>query len=199
MSECSAPNRVRAEAVVQDVTAAEGGARKPSGLTLGVVTAATLSWSVFQLWYLSPLPFALGFGVLNETEARAVHLAFAVFLTFLMFPAFKRSPRGWIPAWDWGLAGAAAFSSAYLYVFHAGLADRPGLPTALDMAVGMVGILALLEASRRALGPPLMVVAGAFLAYAFLGPYMPDVIAHKGVGAAKAVSHYWLTTEGVFG
>ena len=60
-------------------------------------------------------------------------------------------------------------------------------------------MLLLLEATRRALGPPLMVVAMVFLAYVFLGPWMPDVIAHKGASLAKAMSHQWLSTEGVFG
>lgn len=67
------------------------------------------------------------------------------------------------------------------------------------MIVAAGGMILLLEATRRALGPPLMVVAGVFLLYTFAGPYMPDVIAHKGASLNKAMSHLWLTTEGVFG
>ncbi|MDH3475617.1 MAG: TRAP transporter permease, partial [Rhodospirillales bacterium] len=158
-----------------------------------------LAWSLFQLWYASPLPFMLGIGVLNDTEARAIHLAFAIFLAYTAFPALKRSPRHYIPIQDWIFALVGAFCAAYLFLFYDALASRPGNPTTFDLVVGVVGMALLLEATRRALGPPLMVVAGVFLVYTFAGPWMPDVIAHKGASLAKGMSHYWLATEGVFG
>jgi TRAP transporter 4TM/12TM fusion protein len=92
-----------------------------------------------------------------------------------------------------------ASCSAYLWIFYAQLSDRPGDPTQLDLIVSVVGMIILLEATRRALGPPLMVVATVFITYTFFGPYMPDVIAHKGASLSKGMSHYWLSTEGVFG
>ena len=84
-------------------------------------------------------------------------------------------------------------------MFYRELSDRPGLPTDLDMVVAAAGMVLLLEGTRRALGPPLMVVAMVFLFYTFAGPYMPEVIAHKGQSLNKVVSHQWLGTEGVFG
>ena len=72
------------------VAQADTGARKPAGATAAVVFAVSLAWALFQLWYASPLPFALRVGVLNDTEARSLHLAFALFLAFLAWPAFKR-------------------------------------------------------------------------------------------------------------
>ena len=72
----------------------------------------------------------------------------------------------------------AAFCASYLFLFYAQLADRPGIPTQLDLIVSVVGLVMLLEATRRALGPPLMIVATIFIVYTFAGPYMPDVIAH---------------------
>jgi TRAP-type uncharacterized transport system fused permease subunit len=69
----------------------------------------------------------------------------------------------------------------------------------VDLVVSVIGILMLLEATRRALGLPMVVVAVVFLAYTFGGPYMPDLIAHKGASLSRAMSHQWLTTEGVFG
>ena len=93
----------------------------------------------------------------------------------------------------------AAFCAAYLWIFYEALSDRPGLPTQLDLIVAVSGLILLLEATRRALGPPLMVVAAVFIIYTFGGPYMPDVIAHKGASLSKGMSHYWLGTEGVFG
>lgn len=187
------------------------GGRKPTGFPAKLLIVVPILWSLFQLWYASPLPFMLSAAlkdiapglaslmVINDTEARAIHLTFAIFLSFLAFPTFKSSPRSYIPIQDWVLAIIGASCSAYLYVFYVELSDRPGLPTQVDLVVAVVGIIMLLEATRRALGPPLMVVGAIFLLYAFAGPYMPDVIAHKGASLNKGMSHYWLTTEGVFG
>ena len=172
---------------------------QPDGLSGKVIITTAVCWSLFQLWYASPLPFFLNIFILNDTEARSIHLAFAIFLAFISFPACKSSPRQHVPILDWLLALLGSFSAAYLYLFYNELATRPGVPTNTDLVVSVVGILLLLEATRRALGPPLMIVAGLFLLYTFGGPYMPDVIAHKGASLSRATSHFWLTTEGSFG
>jgi len=181
------------------VVEAETGGRTPLGWPSKVLLSVSLLWSLFQIWYASPLPFIFNFGVLNDTEARSIHLAFSIFLVYLTFPALKSSPRTFIPWQDWFFATAAAFCSGYIYMFYRELSDRPGLPTDLDMVVAAAGMVLLLEGTRRALGPPLMVVAMVFLFYTFAGPYMPEVIAHKGQSLTKVVSHQWLGTEGVFG
>lgn len=181
------------------VAQVDTGARHPTGASAKVLFAVPVAWSLFQLWYASPLPFLFGFGVFNNTEARSIHLAFAIFLAFTAYPAFKRSPRDHIPIQDWVFAAVGAFSAAYIYLFYTELAGRSGAPTTYDLVVAVIGMLLLLEATRRALGPPLMIVAIVFLAYTFGGPYMPDVIAHKGQSLQKVMSHQWLTTEGVFG
>ncbi|MBH62221.1 MAG: C4-dicarboxylate ABC transporter [Alphaproteobacteria bacterium] len=186
--------------VLEDMIAeADTGGRSPTGFPAKVLLGIPLIWSLFQLWYASPLPFMLGIGVHNDTEARAIHLAFSIFLTFTAYPALKRSPRHHIPIQDWVFALVGAFAASYLLLFYEELSDRPGAPTTTDIVVAVVGMLLLLEATRRALGPPLMVVATVFLVYTFFGPYMPEVIAHKGASVSKAMSHQWLSTEGVFG
>ncbi|MDZ7665028.1 MAG: TRAP transporter fused permease subunit [Desulfotignum sp.] len=154
---------------------------------------------MFQLWYASPLPFIFNIFVINATEARSIHLAFAMFLSYTAYPTLKSSPREYIPIQDWFLGLVAAFCSAYLFIFYEQMSARPGIPTTLDLVVGVIGLILLLEATRRALGPPLMVVAAVFLIYTFFGSYMPEVIAHKGASLSKGMSHYWLSTEGVFG
>lgn len=158
-----------------------------------------MAWSLFQLWYASPLPFVFGFGILNDTEARAIHLGFALFLTFLAYPALKSSPRDRVPLADWVLGALGAFAGAYLFLFYGELAGRPGQPSTLDLVTGTAGILLLLEATRRALGLPMVFVAGVFIFYTFAGQYMPDVIQHRGASLVKFINHQWLTTEGVFG
>jgi len=175
------------------------GGRTATGWIGAVMMALGLGWVAFQLWYASPVPFALGFGVFNDTEARSIHLALGLFLAFLAFPAFRNSPRDRVPVLDWVLAFAATATVLYLIVFYRELALRPGNPTELDVMVGGLGLLLLLEATRRAVGLPMAILAVLFLAYVMAGPHLPDVIAHKGASIPRVVSHMWMVTEGVFG
>jgi TRAP transporter 4TM/12TM fusion protein len=176
-----------------------GNMRTLDGLLAKIIIGVAFAWSLFQLWYASPLPYYFNFGVLNDTQARSIHLAFAVFLAFTFFPALKTSPQGFIPLKDWFLALLAAFSAAYIFLFYEELSNRSGAPTTYDLIIATTGLLLLLEATRRTLGLPLMIVAMVFLTYVFAGPYMPEVIAHKGASVSKVMSHQWLGTEGVFG
>ena len=181
------------------VAESDSGARNVAGIPGNVLFFVPLIWALFQLWYASPLPFIFRIGVFNDTEARSIHLAFAIFLTFTAFPAFKKSARNVIPLHDWVLALVGAFCAGYIYLFYVQLSDRSGAPITIDLVIAGIGMVLLLEATRRALGPPLMVVALVFLCYTFFGPYMPDVISHKGASFNKTMSHQWLGTEGVFG
>ncbi|NLC21213.1 MAG: TRAP transporter permease, partial [Halomonadaceae bacterium] len=181
------------------VASSDTGARKPLGAPGKLLVGVAAAWSLFQLWIASPLPYIFRFGVFNATEARSIHLAFAIFLAFMAYPALKRSPRDRIPLTDWVLALVGAFCAAYLFLFYADLAQRPGSPLLHDVIIGVVGVLVLLEATRRALGPPLMIVASIFILYSLLGPYMPGILAHRGVSLYGLINHQWLTAQGVFG
>ena len=181
------------------VAEADTGARSPSGIPAKILWYVPLAWAGFQLWLASPLPFMFRFGIFNSTEARSIHLAFAIFLAYLAFPALKRSPRHYIPIQDWIIAFVAAFCAGYKYLFFLELSERPGLPTQMDIVVSVIGLVLILEATRRALGPPLMVVAAVFMSYTFFGHMAPEIIQWKGASLNKAMSHYYLTTEGVFG
>lgn len=193
------------DAELQDLVAStDSGARDPQGTQRTILLGTALCWSFFQLWIASPLPFydwpLIGsFGVFNDTEARSIHLAFSVFLAFMAYPALAGSPRKRVPVTDIAMAVLGAFTAAYLFIFYAQLSDRPGAPITQDLIVGVIGCILLLEATRRALGPPLVVVATVFLIYTFAGPYMPEIIAHKGANLNQVVNHQWITTEGVFG
>ena len=187
------------EALQQLVAEVDTGARKATGVAAGIIFTVSLAWALFQLWYASPLPFTFGLGILNDTEARALHLGFALFLAFTAWPAFKHSPRDRVPLVDWLLALVGAFAGAYLLLFYNQLATRPGQPTAMDIAVACTGLLLLLEATRRAVGWPMAALALLFIAYAMLGPYMPEVLQHRGASLNRLMSHLWLTTEGVYG
>jgi TRAP-type uncharacterized transport system fused permease subunit len=123
------------ELIAQDV-----GARLPVGPMAQAIAGLALLWSLFQLWIASPLPFVFGIGVLNDTETRSIHLAFALLLAFLAYPAFKRSPRDRVPLLDIALGLVAAASAAYLFICYQQLAQRPGSLTTADLVTACIGI-----------------------------------------------------------
>ena len=171
------------EDTVLQLLQSDSGARAPKGKMALVLLILPLSWSLFQLWYASP------FGLIGSDLARPVHLAFASVLAFLAYPAFNRSPQEYIPWQDWVFSILAAGSCLYLVVFDEQLALRPGNPMLADTVCAGIGMLLLLEATRRSLGPPLLVVASLFLLYSLFGPYFPDVIAHHGATVKKLLTH----------
>ncbi len=181
------------------VEAAEHGGRQPGGLAKTALLSTAVFWSLFQLWVASPLPYTLGFGVFNNAETRFIHLALALFLAYLSFPWHRGIISHKIPIWDWLLAMCATACALYLFFFYDDLAARSGSPTGVDVVIAVVGVTLLLEATRRALGWPLTIIATLFLFYTFAGPWLPDVLAHKGASLDRVASHQWLTTEGVFG
>lgn len=193
------PTAADTAALEQLVAEVDTGGRHPLGLAAGILTWVAVAWSLFQIWIASPLPFILRFGVLNDTETRAIHLGFAMFLAFVAYPALKSSSRDRVPVQDWVMAIVGAFCGSYLYLFYDQLATRPGQPTTLDIAAGITGFVLLLEATRRSLGLPMVIVALVFTVYSFGGQFMPEVIQHRGASLTKFVNHQWLTTEGVFG
>ncbi len=109
------------------------------------------------------------------------------------------SPKDRVPIWEWALAVIGAMAALYLFVYYREISGRVGAPIMQDFVVAVIGIMLLLEATRRALGPALMIVASVFLVYTVLGPNMPSIIAHKGNSLSEIVNHQWITTEGVFG
>lgn len=194
--------RIAPETDVSDlVIENDTGARFPSGLAGRVIFMVALLWALFQLWIASPLQFSVSYLSFDDTAARAIHLAFALFLAFAVYPAFPRSSRNKIPLADWLLGLAGAFCAAYLYLFAAEISKRPGLPTTLDIAVTIAGIVLVLEAVRRAMGMPMVIIAGTFIAYTFLSDasWMPDIFANKSVSLNRFATHQWLSQEGVFG
>lgn len=177
---------------------AEFGQRAYVGVAGRVVAGVALAWSLFQLWYASPLPFLAGFGIFNDAEARLIHLAFALFLAFAISPASSRSGDR-VPAFDWLLGTVGAGCCVFGLVYFKAQALRSGIPTTTDLAIGAVGIVLVLEATRRSMGPFLVLVAVAFLAYSHFGQFMPEVIQHRGASFTRIIEHQWLSSQGIFG
>ncbi|MEM8729251.1 MAG: TRAP transporter permease [Pseudomonadota bacterium] len=191
-----------ADPALEDIVAdSDTGGRKPDDLFgRRALWVLPLCWALYQLWIASPLPFIVGF-VWNDTQTRAIHLGFAVLLAYLAFPGLKSSPRHHIPIVTWIVALVGAAAASYLWWDYRGVADRTGAPNTMDLIMAGVGLVLLMEAARRSLGVPLMAVALFFLAYVFFGSWsgLPEVVQWKGASFEKAMSHMWLTTEGVFG
>ncbi|WP_024954721.1 TRAP transporter permease [Sulfurospirillum arcachonense] len=157
-----------------------------------MVAIIAFAWSSYQL-YVGVVP-------VNSVFVRSVHLAFAIVLVYFMYPMQKKPHlRSNITWYDFILATVSAAGALYVYIDYTGLSYRPGLYLQRDIIFAIVSIVLILEASRRALGPALSIIALLFLVYDYFGQYMPDLIAHKGASIAKISGQMYLTTEGIFG
>jgi len=178
----------------------EGIGRLPTGITGYLIPIIAVLWSLFQLAIAS-------FIILDSVYIRAIHLAFAISLVYLNFPMFKRehfglkcfSDRNRIPWFEFILAALAAYSALYIAIERQELITRYGAPSTMDIIAGVILILCLLEGARRVIGPALPMIAIVFCVYAFCGPYMPDLIAFKGVSLNRFICQMTLSTEGIYG
>ena len=181
----------RAEAVLKKYDR-ESNTMQYTRLMAKIVSALAITFSVFQL-------YTAIFGVLDAQLQRAVHLGFGLALSYLLYPALDSWSRQTIHPLDVILAVLGAAAPAYIVYEYQNLVLRAAMPTELDIVVGVTGILLVIEAARRVVGIPMVCVVLAFLAYAFAGPYMPGVLAHRGLTVNQLVSHLYYTTEGIFG
>lgn len=179
----------KAEALIEK---AEFGERRLSGAVFKVAFLIAIAMSCFQL-------YTAFFGVLTSTLQRSVHLTFAIVLCFLFYPRSKKSTRKSIPFYDFLLTALAAAAVIYVTVFYEQLVQRIGAPTPLDLFMGVSTIVLILEATRRAVGLPLVIVTSIFILYGLLGPYVPGILAHRGYSFRRIVDHLYLTGEGIFG
>ena len=153
--------------------------------------------------------YTAGFGLLQEITHRGVHLAFVLGMIFLVFAfspsSAERSVKssllnpGGVPLVDWLLAGACALSVLYIpYVFD-DLMFRVGNPSNMDVIMGSILFISLLEATRRSMGWPLPIIAIGFTVYALLGPYFPGLLKHAGANWSMMINHQYLTSQGIYG
>src|SRR6056300_1275444 len=177
-----------------------------TGLHLKIVASIAIIWSLFQLWYASPFPFIFNFGMFKGLPARAIHLGFALTLAFLIYPFVKGKK---ISLFDILISFLGAFSCFYIYFFYDQLVDRGGVLLSIsignnfnlpiELIIGSLGILILLEATRRAIGLPLVIIAICFLLFSYFGRYAPEIISHGGLSLNRLVGFQWLDQEAIFG
>ena len=180
--------------------------RNLTGFHLKLVAIIAITWSLFQLWYASPFPFWLNFGMFKGLPARAIHLGFALLLAFLIFPYARGKKVNFI---DILIAITGAICCLYIYVFYDQLVDRGGIllkinfsddfTIPVELILGIIGILILLEATRRVIGVPLVVIAVCFLLFSYFGQYAPDIISHGGLSLKRLVGFQWFDQEAIFG
>lgn len=200
------------EAAQDIVMMTEAGARDPKNIIAkALIVLICLAWSGYQLM--------IAYDPINSHIARAWHLAFAITLAFLAYPAYKqqsppiwvswtskvipsfarKSNRRYIPVYDMIFAAMGAMGALYIWWDYDNLVFRQGLPNTLDIVMGIILIILLLEAARRSLGPALAILALIFLSYNFIGPYLPEVIRHRGLPMDFIISDMYLSTTGIFG
>ena len=179
--------------------------KKLKGLHLKIVLIIAVIWSFFQLWYASPFPFIFNFGMFKGLPARAIHLGFALLLAFLIFP-ISRSKK--ISIFDILIGIIGALSCLYIYFFYDQLVDRGGILLKLnfgetiipiELIIGICGILILLEATRRVIGIPLVIIAVCFLLFSYFGRYAPEIISHGGLSLNRLIGFQWFDQEAIFG
>jgi len=179
--------------------------RNLTGLHLKIVFGIAILWTFFQLWYASPFPFWFNIGMFKGLPARAIHLGFALTLTFLIFPASRGKK---ISIYDILISLVAAFCCLYIYIFYDDLVNRGGIllvkevfgfKVPVEIIIGTIGIVILLEATRRAIGLPLVIIAICFLLFSYFGQYAPDIISHGGLSLKRLVGFQWFDQEAIFG
>lgn len=170
----------------------ESDKRTLTGLWDKLISFICIAFAVFQL-------YTATFGVLDAHLQRAIHLAFGFSLIYLLYPGRKSWSRSVMHPLDILFAIVSVACSLYIVVCYDQLVLRAGMNTEFDFSIAFLGTLLLFEAARRVVGWPMLTVALFFMAYAFLGPYMPGILAHRGVGVQEMFDHLFFTTEGIFG
>ena len=170
----------------------ESNYRKLSGIQLKVVTALAIMFSVFQL-------YTAVFGVLPAQLQRSIHITFALVLAYLLYPTNEKMPKHKLHWLDVLLACIAGFVGLYIPFNYHALIMRAGEQNSFDILVAIIAVLFVLEAARRVVGLPIVIIASTFLVYCVVGPYLPGFLNHRGYSVARIVSHMYYTTEGILG
>ncbi|MFC3165600.1 TRAP transporter permease [Ciceribacter thiooxidans] len=150
--------------------------------------------------------YTAGFGIPQATVHRGLHLGVTLLVVFLSFSAFGKkeirpgvtAPFG-LPVADWILGIAGLLAALYVPWIYSELAFRVGNPLPIDIVMGTILIVVLLEAVRRSMGWPLPVIAILFIAYAYFGKSMPGILVHPGASWSNIVNHLYLTSQGIYG
>lgn len=189
------------DAIARELAEEEAGIkRKPTGKAAYIIPTIAVFWSLFQLAIARWI-------TLSSTYTRSIHLAFALLIVYLNYPALRKTRFGLsflsvkdrIPWVDVALSITACWSALYLIINYHDIIIRYGNPNTMDLVAGGCLVVFLLEAARRVIGPALPIIAIIFCLYAFLRPHMPQVIEGKGVSLNRFMGQMTMSTEGIYG
>lgn len=171
----------------------ESSSRNLTGIMAKIVYFGLLAFSLYQLFSTTVYP-------LPAQVHRSIHIGFGLVLIFLLFPASKKWGNSHKIAWfDYLLAALSFAVGAYWPVMYEKIVQQAGNITQVDMIVGILAILLVLEATRRAVGLPITIIAALFVAYAYWGRQMPGFLIHRGVDLDTIVQSLFFTTQGILG
>jgi TRAP transporter 4TM/12TM fusion protein len=169
-----------------------GNKRSLTGWHAKVLAALALGFTVFHM-------IVLNFYPMEPLLFRAIHVGWGAAVGFLLYSAVGRGGAAQVPWYDWLLVAASIACAAYVTVELDGLLFRAGAQfTPGDVVTGVVGTLLVLEFSRRSAGLALPIIAVVFIIYAFVGPWMPGVLEHKGFGVDRFFTYIY-SEYGIFG
>ena len=170
----------------------ESNTRNVGGIFRWVIYFGLLAFALFQL-------YTAIFGVFPAQIQRTIHLGFGLTFIFLLFPARRKARKDKIPFYDFILAILAVVVGSYWTINYDRLVQSIGQLETMDFYIGLLAILLVLEAARRAVGLPITIIAALFLVYAYYGPYMPDFIAHRGQDLESISNLMFFSTDGILG
>lgn len=170
----------------------ESNTRNTVGITAKIVFIGLIAFSLFQL-------YTGAFGQYTAYIQRTVHLGFALSLIFLLFPARRKTGKDTVPWYDYTLVLISIIVCGYWPIFYESLVQKVGQIDNIQIIIGGLAILLVLEGARRAVGLPITIIAIIFMTYALFGPYMPGMLAHRGLSLAQLINSMFFTTEGILG
>ncbi len=171
---------------------AGAGLNLPNGFWPWIILVMGVSASLFHL-------YTGGFGIYSSMIQRSVHWTFMSVLAFLLYRGQKKSKNKTPGVIDIIFAVLALVAGLYIFFNWEGIVERAGMPINRDIYFGILMVIVVLEATRRVVGATLALTALTFIVYAYVGPWMPGIFAHKGYDTERLIAMIYTSTEGIFG
>lgn len=185
-------NEEKAQAILQEYDK-EAGYRTFSKKWLRIlVSVIAVSFALYHMYAAYAMPFV-------TLKHRSLHVAIVLCLIFLLYPGWKKASRKTLSLLDAILAVVSLGTAGYIFLYYLDIVNRGGIPSSLDVTFAVITCVLVLEAARRVTGWELTVMALFFVAYAYLGPYLPGDFGHRGYTLSDIANYMYVTTEGIFG
>lgn len=185
-------NESKAQAILQEYDK-EAGYRVFDKKWIGLlVSVIAICFALYHLYAAYAIPFV-------TLKHRSLHVAVVLCLIYLLYPGWKKASRKKLSLLDVVMALASLGTAGYIFIYYLDIVNRGGIPSTLDVTFATITCLLVLEASRRVAGWELTAMASIFVAYAYLGPYLPGDFAHRGYTFSDIFNYMYVTTEGIFG